>query len=117
MFYNTSGTWYNSSLGGSWMIRPMFGKEADYVSTGKEITAFNNISVYPNPATEELFVRSGATQKMFYKIFDVMGRNISSGEVSAQRINVSSLTNGIYHIVFSDTDFRTVSSQKVIICR
>jgi len=120
MFYNVVGTWQNSSIVGSWMIRPVFGKTIpDIASTGKEINAENDFSIYPNPASDEIILYNYSKQihKTFFKIFDVIGRTVSSGEVKGQRINVSALCNGVYQIIFSENNFRTIRSRKVIIYR
>src|SRR5260221_451695 len=74
MFFNTSGTFVNSNKPGSWMIRPVFGKEIpNLASTGKEITEDAGLmgTVYPNPAADEIVIQNKSTrgQKIFYKIF------------------------------------------------
>ncbi|MBK5284299.1 MAG: T9SS type A sorting domain-containing protein, partial [Bacteroidia bacterium] len=120
MFFNVTGTWQNSALAGSWMIRPVFGKVLPVVvSTGNEIESENKISVYPNPASDFIMIKnnSGIGEKVFFRIYDVMGRMISAGQVNDQRINVSTLKNGLYQIVFSENNLQTIGSRKIIISR
>lgn len=120
MFFNVSGNFQNSSIAGSWMIRPVFGKELPGVaSVGNVNAAENKISVYPNPASDFILIKNNSAtgEKFFFRIFDVTGRTVANGEVKGQRFNVSNLGNGIYQLVFSDNSFRTIESRKIIISR
>lgn len=120
MFFNVSGNFQNSSIAGSWMIRPVFGKELPGVaSVGNVIAAENKISVYPNPASDFILIKNNSAtgEKFFFRMFDVTGRTVANGEVKGQRLNVSNLSNGIYQLVFSDNSFRTIASRKIIISR
>lgn len=67
----------------------------------------NNISIYPNPANESLFVafenQSGSAFKLL--VSDRVGRIIQTIDVQDEdqnfvTINVSSLANGMYSILF-----------------
>jgi hypothetical protein len=119
MFYTTTGTWQNSSIPGSWMIRPVFGKASDLVSTGNNFSSERNISMYPNPASEYLIFKNNAKGKeiIYYLLTDISGRVISEGIAADQQLNVSDVPNGMYMVIFSDVNFRTVSSHKLIISR
>jgi hypothetical protein len=119
MFFNTSGSWQNSSIPGSWMIRPVFGKAADLVSVQYNYPDAKNISVFPNPASDYLVLQNNisTTGKIFYRLTDVVGKIISEGEVKGQRLNVSSLPVGLYLINLYDNNFRILASEKLIISR
>jgi len=56
----------------------------------------NNIFVYPNPVQNILTIRNEGLIIKGIKIIDLTGRVISEIESSQTRINVSSLSNGIY---------------------
>jgi len=66
--------------------------------TGISDNTFSNIILYPNPATDELFIKSDETIKSV-TIFDTLGRMMSTKDLSATgstSVNVSYLTNGLY---------------------
>ncbi|MGE0638197.1 MAG: T9SS type A sorting domain-containing protein [Bacteroidia bacterium] len=60
------------------------------------------VEIYPNPANGFLMIKNADNNKILdYKIQDNAGRLIKSGDVKEQ-IDVSELTQGFYHLVFSD---------------
>ncbi|WP_426278852.1 T9SS type A sorting domain-containing protein [Chryseobacterium sp. S-02] len=60
-------------------------------------TEFESFSLYPNPATDKLFV-SGLSSDEKYEIYSVTGQKIMTGKISQSAINVSSLQKGVYFI-------------------
>jgi len=65
------------------------------VITGLEsFDASEGISIFPNPATNELYV-TGFTNNFEYAIFDHAGRAIMKGQ-SVEKINISELETGAY---------------------
>jgi hypothetical protein len=73
----------------------------------EELMGLNNISIYPNPANESLFVafenQSGSAFKLL--VSDRVGRIIQTIDVQDEdqnfvTMNVSSLANGMYSILF-----------------
>ena len=73
----------------------------------EELMGLNNITIYPNPANESLFVafenQSGSAFKVF--VSDRVGRIIQTIDVQDEdqnfvTMNVSSLANGMYSILF-----------------
>jgi len=74
-------------------------------ATGFTDNTFTEIVLYPNPAKEQLFVKSDENIKNI-TIFDMLGRVISSNKVIANNIvsvDVSSLSNGMY-LLRAETD-------------
>jgi len=56
------------------------------------------ISAYPNPMQESLYIK-GIQNLEAYEIFDGMGKVVLKGNMSpSQRIDVSGLASGVYHI-------------------
>lgn len=82
----------------------------------------SEILCYPNPATNETTINfySKSKQEISLSIFDISGKLILKkekiqcqiGKISIQ-MNISSLSNGIYYITFSNI----LKSQKLIIAR
>lgn len=70
----------------------------------------NNVSIYPNPAENNLYIRSNTT---FNKvaIHNVVGTQIKEFSNVLQSINVSDLKTGVYIIRLTDTNGKTVASR------
>ncbi|MGQ1787439.1 glycosyl hydrolase family 18 protein [Saccharicrinis sp. GN24d3] len=60
----------------------------------------NEISCYPNPAGNELFV-SGVSDANF-EIYNMTGTLVMNGRASQQRIDISSIASGIYVLKVND---------------
>jgi hypothetical protein len=97
-----NGQWQQSQVNGSIMIRPVVGNPP-------RVTAINDIysnnksmvSVWPNPATDYININSGDLPQpglLKITVLDISGRElIKTGY--AERIDISSLHEGIYIIV------------------
>lgn len=58
----------------------------------------NDLKIFPNPATEILQIKFTSSKVTAYQIFDLIGKNISSGKYNNEPINVSILKPGSYII-------------------
>jgi hypothetical protein len=74
-----------------------------------------NLSVYPNPAGDELYVHVGGNvpSNAFIQIMDMSGRLMMVQDVLANKINTSSLGNGLY-IIKINTENGTCMSKVLI---
>lgn len=76
----------------------------------------NNLSIYPNPTTNKVFVNSSIAIKCF-EVFDITGRLVLSEKINIVTKQISipfnSIDNGTYLIRITDA-FDTVYSQKII---
>lgn len=60
----------------------------------------NEIRIYPNPATDYIFIQSNRKDEARVEIYHLDGRIIKSKQLTgSDRINVSELTSGIYNLV------------------
>ena len=102
IFYNVSGSWLSSPFTGSLMLHPVFGKYTDFLAGVSEVeTKSNLISVYPNPASDELFIRASdgnLSDRTTYSVIDIMGRVVIDKTIYSHSIDISDLKNGIYFI-------------------
>lgn len=57
----------------------------------------NNLELYPNPATDVIFIKNRAENETEYAIFNVVGQEVQSGIADGQ-ISISNLDNGLYII-------------------
>ncbi len=72
----------------------------------------NGVKVYPNPATDILFVKGDIKHVTLY---NSLGQVVNA-RLFDNQIDVSSLTNGIYHMVITTTDDKQ-TVEKVIIAK
>jgi hypothetical protein len=64
-----------------------------------EVSGAFNISVYPNPATDKLFISSSINSETQYSITDITGKKVVSGiQVASSVIDISSFNPGSYFI-------------------
>lgn len=77
-------------LSGTWMIRA-------YVEGGEGINELSSsVSVYPNPAKDQLFVETEMAVEEI-SVYDVFGRQMTT-VYDQQTVNVSELSNGVYFV-------------------
>lgn len=94
IFYNITGQWQMSSVKGSLMIRPVFGKR---ITTGlAENTSPLNIRIYPNPASEMILLENTDNTQLKLSFFDLSGKLLLSSICSDVPVNISSLPTGLY---------------------
>jgi len=90
-----------------------------YTGEKENIVAQNNISVYPNPASDFANLSFESTGNAIVKIIDMNGRIIleknisaSSGKVS-EKIDLSNCSKGVY--VVSVQNENKLSSRKIVV--
>ncbi|CAI8418939.1 MAG: Endoglucanase H [Flavobacterium sp. SCGC AAA160-P02] len=73
----------------------------------------NEITVYPNPTSDLLYVKTKSTSKILVTIYDFLGKRISEHEIyNSHPIHLSSLENGFYIAVLKNEE--TIKSVKII---
>lgn len=73
--------------------------KSDQYATIKEFKKNKDLSVYPNPATSEIYLKITGTDSYDYEISDISGRVLLSGPLeNNDRINVSALSQGVYFV-------------------
>ena len=65
------------------------------------------INIYPNPTSEILTISNIANSNVFYTIFDIQGKVLTSSTITKDRIDVSALNSGVYFIKISEEDRNT----------
>jgi hypothetical protein len=105
MFYHIDTAWYQSSIKGSWMIRPLFGSRISLVGVDEVSQQGPQFSVYPNPAKNLLYISSLEQKKLKYEIVNCVGTLVKKGFIDNQQIDLSGFSSGIYMVrVFDDED-------------
>ena len=120
IFYNSSGTWMNSFMTGSLMIRPVFGMQTLAVNDiAKSDFAYR---FYPNPLNTEALnielkpeLNKSVSNYTIY-IYNMFGNLVYQTEYK-NTINLSSLSNGVYTICLTDKKSNQQKTSKLIITR
>ena len=124
IFYNTFGTWTNSSFLGSLLIRPVVGKK---IPLGIHDLPQNQqlVSVYPNPCSGNILniniINSDNSQNILNTGFvfrDITGRVMLSGTLPGDhQLDVSRLGSSIYFLELKRPSGERTGVSKVIITR
>lgn len=115
VFYRTSADWQQSILKGALMMRPHFGHKA-FLEIPQTTSSFN-LSVYPNPASDEIHLSSlFVDEELQLTIFDSYGKKLYEGPYSST-LDVSTLTNGLYIIQLVELKTKSRIQKKLIIIR
>ena len=120
VFYNTSGTWENSLLFGSLMIRPVFGKELK-VSINENKITLDKCKIYPNPLKEgelNILISDGLLNNSSFNIdiYNMLGKKVYSSPYH-KTINISVLSDGIYFVKVFDEVNSEMFVNKLIIAK
>jgi len=78
--------------------------------TGLNKNEFSNISIYPNPTTDVIFIETNAIFNV--AIFNVLGEKIISTQNN--KIDLSSYQNGLYFVVLKDNNGKTITTKKIV---
>ena len=97
--YNIDGSWQESFLRGTPMIRPVVGKTLPEVGITDIEKNNSAITVYPNPVQTTLTVHISGETAMAYRLFDGFGRLLRKTSLNHTHdfsCSVSELPSGIY---------------------
>lgn len=73
-----------------------------------------NVSVFPNPTQDLLFVDGILDKNISYRLYSIIGTVIKKGTISNPVIDLSNIPGGIYMIRFSDEDSGRYKDFKVV---
>jgi len=115
IFYKTYSDWKSSSAKGALMIRPLFSsKSLEPSSIQMADKVENQISVYPNPAYDYLFINGIDEGNM--DLFDCQGKLIKSCTCfNNDRIDISELNPGLYIVRITEHITNKMEFKKVIV--
>jgi hypothetical protein len=109
LFYNLDGTWRQSTYAGSLMVRPYFGDRTNYPNTSVTELAENKPLVYPNPASDRLYI--GGEQRNYWAVvYNIQGCVVLQKEITDNQLGTENLPNGIYilKLVSGNTTFAPI---------
>lgn len=110
-WFNVQGQWNPSLINGMWMIRPVLGDSLRY-PTATPNWKLPELSLYPNPVEDYLFIQSQAHWSSF-QLCDLQGRVLAQGKDTEQGISVAWLQPGMYVLRLTDTQGRSTAARFV----
>lgn len=117
-YYNTTGSWYPSSVKGSLMIHPVLGDSAKTVGIkDHNYNTNNSFTIFPNPlnGNENLNILTNFSNTYTLQIVNLLGQVIyqESNLQGSTTIHVPNLQKGLYIVQFFSE--HSMSSKKLII--
>ena len=109
-FVNYNGSWQQSSMRGSLMIRPVVG--APYYIGLDEQERNASLRLYPNPVSNMLHLE-GDFENGQVSLFDLTGRIVYQGEYQHE-ISVNNLHDGLYFVQIITTEGQVINQKFII---
>ena len=118
-FVNTTGDWFNPTMGGitgTIMMRAVFGGK-DVISSTPELPVDpSGVIVYPNPVSDILFLEVTGIEPQQIAVYDLFGRLVMQAEENTRMFDLSGFSPGIYQMVMQTYDRQTIV-RKIVVCR
>ncbi len=119
MFVYINGQWKASTIttNGSPMIRLILDSDfwGQTSSAVKDLSAEQNISLYPNPTTGDVFINSDRKNSLFdVLVHDMVGQLVKQEKNVSNHCNISELPSGIYLVSVTDTETGKIIHSKLI---
>lgn len=70
---------------------------------GIQVKSTHKLNIYPNPCSTFITVQ-GINESAAYSIVDSQGRVISSGLIESDKIEVATISNGVYYLIISEDE-------------
>ncbi len=118
LLYRVAGDWLPSSIKGTVMIRPLFGKRISMVGVDEISYSPVSFSIYPNP-TETSFhlqIDNESNANFHYSIYDCLGALHADETITqSKEIDISNLSAGIYFVRVENIKNHASAVKKLII--
>lgn len=120
MWYRIDGLWDRTILTGALMMRPIFGKwlNPPVGCAEQVITPKLQAEIYPNPASDLIYVYMPLCEQAMAEIYDLGGKllireNVNTGE----SIALNTLAPGLYVIKLTDHATGASATKKIILTK
>ena len=79
----------------------------DFATDIKEIKYYDKVNIFPNPATNKIYITSTESQDLFIKVYNIIGECLLQKELNSgtNDIDISSLSKGVYIIILTGSDW------------
>ena len=117
MFYHLDGHWNQTSVHGSWLMRPIFGKKVSLIGVDEIVNNATRFIVRPNPAknTFRLEFENSTNKNFRYQIFNTLGALVLEENINSSKdIDISKLEAGIFFVRLLNLKDHSMSVQKLI---
>lgn len=112
-FYNVNGSWQQSEMRGSLMIRPVVGPSY-YIGTEEVENLTQNVQLYPNPVRNILNIKPSENTTIVQTcIYDLMGRKLHQSAFEPT-ISVEELSEGMYFISLTTAEGQIITQKFII---
>lgn len=116
-YYMLNGYWHPSSIAGAIQIRPIMGRKNLLTAIDEvmpEPAKHNVLKVYPNPASNRIFIETENNNIQSAQLIDLSGRICKQWQ-NTQTLSVADIREGIYLLVITHQGQQY--TQKLIISR
>jgi hypothetical protein len=116
LYFDSGSGWQQSAIPGSLMINPVFRQGRIPVSLNELENISHAVSVFPNPANDQIHVQTNKDQKFTYRLLNVIGQTIAetSAESNEHHISTSEIANGIYFLTVM-SDNKVIDTRKILV--
>lgn len=117
--YSVGQVVYTTDTGSSGTVAQGVQHAYEIYTVGIKETALNiSLTAFPNPTTDNLTLQISNynNEKLMYQLFDMQGKQLSNGQVTAQQtqINMNGLPSATYLINVINQENKKVQSFKII---
>jgi len=122
-FYNVAGTWLQTVLKGTIMMRPLFGDTVILpltIAEQEDVTRIvNRYTVFPNPANGfiqiQLDNQNEQSNNFHVIILDLFGREVISEQNSSGKVDIQELADGIYFVKVRSQGTEEFETKKIFV--
>ncbi|MCU0441621.1 MAG: T9SS type A sorting domain-containing protein [Bacteroidia bacterium] len=111
--------WQQTAFTGALMMRPLIGKWLNPPVGVSELDASMQTSwepsLYPNPASEILYIEPNTTSPYSVQVFNTMGQSLMMVNDSPKRLSLNGLASGMYWVTLTNTHSGSQQTKKVFI--
>jgi hypothetical protein len=119
LWYKVSdGYWRRTQFNGALMIRPIVGKWIDPPVGMVEVEQYENrfeVIVYPNPASDIIYVKANTENEVNIEVMDITGRVIAVNTNKQKNIPLPNVANGVYFVKVQDLTSGDIQVKKLLI--
>ena len=77
---------------------------SDLLSSTDDLSSINQITLYPNPASDALYLDGNILESMQFSIFNVTGQKVRPYQKYSTSLDISNLESGVYFLKISDKE-------------